>query len=131
MKKFKKIKYKVQKMARRKRYSKKRSFKSGSSISPMKTLVTGGIYGAGRETISGLIQPLTSMMPFGDYNDEITLGVAGYFASKGTFGNNAWVKEMGRTVLAVESYRAGANAMGGASLKSSSSGVGTSYQGWQ
>lgn len=60
-------------------------------------------YGLVRTPIANAITPVTNKLPFGEYNDEIALGVIAFFVAKqkGIFG------QIGSKVLDIEGYRAG------------------------
>jgi len=109
-------------MARRKaarRFGKKGSFRgfsrrsssrsSGSSNSELMTIgIAAAAYGVGRPYLENLVQPVTSKIPiFGDYVDEVALGALGYFAAKGKFGSNKWIKAAGKAMFIVEATRVG------------------------
>jgi hypothetical protein len=85
---------------------KSRGFKSSSSSTPMKKMLFGVMYGAGRSYASQLITPITSRIPFlGNYADEAGMLALSYFAAKGTFG--ATFKEVGTAGLYIESALVG------------------------
>lgn len=71
------------------------------------TILLSGLYGAAREKLDSLAAPITEKIPLGAYSSEAVLGVAGYFAAKGKFGNNKMIKEFGKSALVVESARVG------------------------
>ena len=78
-------------------YSRAKSFfrsKGGKSEGIMPVLVTGALYGASRDTIANMATPITNMLPFGQYNDEVTFGIIGWYLAKHTGG---YKKALGRT----------------------------------
>lgn len=92
----------------RKRFSRrafKRYARSGMNTgTTMGSLLLPFLYGAVRPTIANAVQPLTSKLPFGNYADEVGMGLLGFVASK--WGSGA-VKNAGKTMLQIESYRVG------------------------
>lgn len=106
-------------MAKRRRMGRKGSFRGFSrrssrrSGSSSENLVMTGIaaaaYGAMRPKVEQWIQPITSKLPIGgEYVDELALGAAGYFAAKGKFGSNKYLKSAGKAVFMIECARLGA-----------------------
>jgi len=90
---------------------KARSYRrSHGGMNPTKLILGGAIYGAGRQSLVNLAQPLTSMLPMGQYADELVLGTAGYFMAKKGRGI---FKDAGMAMLAVESASLGAQLAGG------------------
>ena len=80
----------------------RRGRNSSGSTNPMMDLVLPSMaYGAVRGTVKAYAQPLTDKLPFGDNNDEIALGVAGYFLYK--HAGNKFLKNMGKSMLIIES----------------------------
>jgi len=109
------------KASRTRRYSgffKRKRTASRSSGGLMPMLVAGALYGVGRETVVNMASPVTNMLPFGEYNDEALMATAGYFAHKGTFGKNKYIRAMGTFTMAAEAARI-ASGFSGGSMKSS------------
>jgi len=103
--------FKKARKARRGFFAKKtRSKSSNSGTNILAVAGMAAAYGFGRPYIEKAIQPLSSKLPFGGYEDEILLGVAGYFAAKGKFGNNKMIKNAGMAVLIIEAARVGSGA---------------------
>lgn len=94
--------------------------KSGSNANLMTIAMTSAAYGFGRPYLEKAIAPITSKIPLGGYADEVVLGVAGYFAAKGKFGNNKLIKSLGTSVLVIEAARIGSS-VGTSAIGSSSS----------
>jgi len=94
-----------------KRASRSRS-SSKSSGNIMNLMLTGALYGAVRPYIAQAVSPLTSKIPVvGNYADEAGMGVIGYFAAKGTFGNQ--FKEVGKAALIIEAAQIGSDVVTG------------------
>ena len=81
--------------------SRSRGNSSGSANPLMDIVLPAAAYGAVRGTIKAYAQPLTDKLPFGENNDEVALGVAGYFLYKKA--GNKFLKNMGRSMLTIES----------------------------
>lgn len=93
-----------------KRASRRRSSSSNSNV--MNLMLTGALYGAVRPYIAQAVSPLTSKIPVvGNYADEAGMGVIGYFAAKGTFGNQ--FKEVGKAALIIEAAQIGSDVVTG------------------
>lgn len=86
--------------------------KSGSSggVSLMNHVALPMAYGATRQYVVQLAQPVTSMVPFGNYADELVLGVGGYLLAKKSTGT---LREVGKAVLMIESASLGSQLMAG------------------
>lgn len=95
----------------------RRSGKSG--VSPIKVILPAALYGAGRQYLVNLAQPLTSKIPLGAYADEAVLGVAGYFLAKKGKG---FLKNVGISMLTIEAASLGSGLVGGMGGGSSGSG---------
>jgi len=85
---------------------------SSSNNTKLFPVILGGMgYGAGREYVSQLIEPITSKIPIlGNLADELGMGVLSYYMAKGKIpiiGKNKIVKEIGRAGLYIESARTG------------------------
>jgi ABC-type thiamin/hydroxymethylpyrimidine transport system permease subunit len=91
---------------RAKRYARSKS----SSISPMKAVLFGGLYGAVRTQAHNMAAPLTNMIPLGQYSDEAAFGVLGYIMAK---QGNSLIKNAGMAILTIESASLGQQALGG------------------
>lgn len=61
-------------------------------------------YGAGRSWLSGMLAPVTSKIPAGNYADELAMGTIGWFAAKKGRG---MVKQIGMAMLTVEAASVG------------------------
>ena len=70
----------------------------------MKLIIPAAVYGAGRQYLSGLAQPLTSKIPLGEYADEAVFGVAGYLLAKKGKG---MIRDIGKAMLIVEAASIG------------------------
>ena len=83
-------------------------------------------YGSVRQPLMGLLSPVVSMLPFGQYNDEAVGGLLGFAAAKGWLGNNKYIKAAGQDIMIVETYRLGAqmNLLGGMTGSGTSTGSG-------
>lgn len=68
------------------------------------------IYGAGRGFLSGLVAPLTNMIPGGFITDEIAMGIANYFIAKNTSG---LIKRAALKGLAIENSNFASSLVGG------------------
>jgi len=71
------------------------------TVSPMKKMIGGALYGAARGTVSTFISPVTSKIPFGQFADEVGMLGISYYASKGKFGSQ--LKDVGTAGLYIES----------------------------
>jgi len=70
----------------------KRSRSRSSNSSSGLIQIDAMLYGAGRNIVSNLISPVTSMIPMGQYADEIGMGILNYYVAKkmgGMLGNVA------------------------------------------
>ena len=86
-----------------------RSRGSGNSSNPLMIILPAMVYGAGRQYLSNMAQPLTSKIPLGNYADEALFGLAGYFMAKKGKGI---VKNIGTSMLIVESASLGNQLLG-------------------
>jgi hypothetical protein len=82
----------------------------GGNTSPLKVILPALAYGAGRQYLSNIAQPLTSKIPLGNYADEILFGVGGYFLAKKGRG---MLKNVGMAMLTVEAASIGHQVVGG------------------
>lgn len=107
-----------------KRKSHRRSSSGSSSNLLMSVVVPAFAYGGVRETAKGFISPVSNMLPFGQNNDEVVMGVTGWALHKYTSG---FTKDLGRTMLTVECASLGHNIINpmlqGTSVQASNSGV--------
>ena len=62
------------------------------------------IYGAGRQYVSNLITPLTSMIPLGAVSDELGMGIVNYMLAKNMKG---MIKKVAMKGLIIENARIG------------------------
>jgi hypothetical protein len=86
----------------------RRARSSGSSENLMLVGGAAALYGASRPYIEQAIAPFTSKIPIvGQYADEAVLGAAGFFAAKGKFGSNKYLKAAGKAVFIIECARVG------------------------
>lgn len=106
-------------MPRRKHRRSKGMFGSKGTGSIVPVIVSGAVYGAVRPTAATWISPITNMLPFGSFNDEITLGVLGYFIAKKM--KNPYVRDFGKAMLYVEAASIGSQVSGGMTQTSSAS----------
>lgn len=86
--------------------SRRYSSSSSSGNILMSVVVPAFAYGGVRETAKGFVSPVSNMLPFGQNNDEIVMGVAGWALHKYTSG---FTKDLGRTILTVECASLGHN----------------------
>jgi hypothetical protein len=86
------------------------------TVSPMKKMIGGALYGAARGTISTFIAPVTSKIPFGQFADELGMLGLSYYAAKGKLGSQ--FKEIGTAGLYIESAVLG-NALARGGLQTS------------
>lgn len=101
----------------------KRASKSGSSENLMVLGLAAGAYGFARPYVEQWIAPVTSKIPIGgQYVDELALGTLGYFAARGKFGSNKYMKAAGKAVFMIEAARIGS---GAGSMMGSGSGNGS------
>ena len=89
-----------------KRKSSRRSSGSSSGNMLMTVVAPAFVYGGVRETAKGFVSPVSSMLPFGNNNDEVVMGVAGWALHKYTSG---FTKDLGRAMLTVEVASLGHN----------------------
>lgn len=90
-----------------KRRSSRRHSSGGSSSNLLMTVALPAFaYGAVRNTAKGYISPISNFLPFGDNNDEVVMGVAGWALHKYTTG---FTRDLGRTMLTVEIASLGHN----------------------
>jgi hypothetical protein len=83
--------------------------RSTNMSSPMGTILPAFVYGAARPALSSLVSPLTSKIPFGNYADELVLGLGGYFMAKKGSG---MIRDAGKAILTVEAASLGAQTVG-------------------
>lgn len=76
----------------------------------MKVILPAALYGAGRQYLVNLAQPVTSMIPMGEYADEAVLGIAGYLLAKKGRG---FLKNIGVSMLTIEAASLGSGLIGG------------------
>ena len=74
-------------------------------------------YGAERQYVSNLIQPVTSMIPLGAYAYEVGMGLVDWLIAKNVKG---FIGDLARKGLVVENAHIGMQIMGGVGLSSSS-----------
>lgn len=111
-------------MAKRKR-SRRSGRSSFTSGLPMKEALYSAGYGFVRRDIVGVAAPVISMVPAGDYSDNVTLGLGAYVLSR--FISNGMVRDACKTIIVNEAFLAGAKARAGASLSvTQTAGVSTS-----
>jgi hypothetical protein len=100
------------------------SSRSGG-LNPLNLIIAGGAYGALRNTLSGIIAPVTNMLPLGQYSDEAIFGALGYFLAKKQKG---MLKSLGYSMLSVEAAAVGSNLSSGIGTNTTDSNSGMS--GW-
>ena len=87
------------------------------------------IYGAARQKLSDLAQPITNAIPLGNVADELVLGVGGYYLAKKS--SMPLLKSIGRAAMTIEAARIGeavaTGALGG--MSTASSGSSSNYYG--
>lgn len=86
------------------------------TVSPMKKMIGGALYGAARGTVSTFITPVTSKLPLGQFADEVGMLGLSYYAAKGKLGSQ--FKEIGTAGLYIESAVLG-NALARGGLQAS------------
>jgi hypothetical protein len=92
-----------------------------ASVSPMKVILAGGLYGAGRSYLVNLAAPITGMLGVaGGFADELVLGAAGYYLAKKGKG---MLKNVGLAMLYTESFSAGSQLIGGSMSGGSNGGA--------
>jgi hypothetical protein len=99
---------------------KSRHSRSSGRSNVMSVLLPAVIYGAGRQYLVNLAQPLTSKIPLGAYADEVVLGGAGYLLAKKGRG---MLKNVGLAMLTIEAASLGSGLIGGGLGGSSSGGA--------
>jgi hypothetical protein len=91
--------------------------KSSGAGSTLEAALVGGVYGAARPYVASIASPVISMIPAGQYSDEIAIGglavVAGMFLPK--------FKKYTNKIVTVESSRIGELLSGGVSKSSTGS----------
>ena len=99
-------KHRKTKMAKKRRVVKRRAKRSFTSkaLKPTGILAAGGIYGAARAKLSGLIAPYTNKIPLGNISDEAAMFAISYLVNKKGKGI---VKQVGLMGMAVEAARLG------------------------
>lgn len=105
MARFKKMRRYTRKAAK----AYKRYGRSKGSTNVFTIMAAGAVYGVARPMIEKYIPASVSGFA-GGYGDELLLGTAGYMAAKGKLSNNAFIKDLGKAVLVIESARV-ANAL--------------------
>lgn len=96
----------------------RRSRSSSSGLSPLKIVLPAAAYGAARQYLSNLIAPVTSMIPLGNYADEVVLGGLGWYAA--TKGKGI-IKQVGTAMLIVEAASIGHQLIGSTGMASTTS----------
>jgi hypothetical protein len=84
--------------------AKKYYSKHKSGISPLKCVLFGAGYGAIRDVTHKATSGITSMIPLGQYSDEVAYGALGYFMAR---SGNSMIKNAGLAILTVESASIG------------------------
>lgn len=96
--------------------------KQGSGVTqPLMLTAAGFGYGMIRSWLSEKISPITAKVPFGQYADNVILGVGGYYLGK-KFGGK-YGKTLGTVMLITEAVLAGAETKGFTASGSSGSGL--------
>lgn len=96
-----------------------------ASSNPTAVIIPAMAYGALRAKMAQLIAPVTDKIPFGNYADELGMGLVSYFAAKKGIGI---VKKLGIAGLTIESAQVGQQLMaGGFNLGNSSQTATTIY----
>lgn len=108
------------KVARRARGFARKAYRAASSPKegPLTAIGYGFGYGALRKYAASGMSPVTNYLPFGQFNDEAGLAIAGFAAAKWGKG---MVRQAGLTALKVEAASVGASITGGMTSSSSSS----------
>jgi hypothetical protein len=90
----------------RRGFSKAKKFysRNKASFKPLNAVLYGAAYGAVRNAAHTMAQPITNMIPLGQYSDEALFGVVGYFMAK---NGNSMVKNAGYAILTVEAASLG------------------------
>lgn len=83
--------------------------RSTDMSNPVGIVLPAFAYGAARPMLSDWASPLTSKLPFGNFADEIVLGLAGYFMAK---KGNGIIKNAGKAILTVEAASLGNQVVG-------------------
>ena len=90
--------------------------KASRSSSLMNLVLGAGLYGLGREYVSGLISPITNALPLGQYTDEVAMLITSYGLSKGKIpllNKIKILREAGKAGIAIESSNIGRMLMAG------------------
>jgi len=110
---------KFRRIARRASGFARRAYRGASKTQP--SLMTAALYGAGygaaRPLLANLVSPVSSMIPMGQYRDELALGLLGFAAAKWGSG---MIRNAGRTALIVESASAASQLTSGMTTQSAS-----------
>ena len=86
-----------------KRKSSRRRSK-GTGVKPFQIEAIG--YGVLRKTMSGLLTPVSNMLPLGAFSDEVSIGLVDYFVAKNTSG---MIKNVALAGLTFENVMIGAD----------------------
>ena len=97
MARFKRMRRAGRRAFRAMRRGAKKSYSSGGVMSD---LTAGALYGVARSPIAQAITPLTSKLPFGQYNDEVGMIGVSFLAKQ--FGPKGLAKNAGRAGLIIE-----------------------------
>lgn len=112
------------KMAKKRRSVRRRS----TGLKPMQVFVGGGMYGAVRRYLDGLVKPITARVPLGSIADEAALFGLGYLAHKNM--RDKTIKQVAMAGMAVEAARIGEAISDGSAFamsNGSSGGAGVSF----
>lgn len=94
----------------------------------MQVFVGGGMYGAVRRYLDGLVKPITARVPLGSIADEAALFGLGYLAHKNM--RDKTIKQVAMAGMAVEAARIGEAISDGSAFamsNGSSGGAGVSF----
>lgn len=99
------VKRKRARSSRSSYFAPRRVRRSGTRANTLKnTILAAAIYGAGREKVAVMAEPITSKLPLGTYSDEALMLVGSYLLAKNTSG---LIHEIGRSGMIIEAARVG------------------------
>lgn len=88
-----------------------RSKNKAGVYNPQKAIAGGFMYGLARPKVAELLRPITSKIPFGQYADELGMGILNYYIAKGKVPMIP--KNVGIAGLAIESFVVGQDVVTG------------------
>lgn len=103
---------------------KRKGYRQGKSLNPMKIAIGAAIYGAVRQKASNALAPITAKVPLGSIADEVVLGGLSYLGAKKLKGI---AKDVCIAGMTIEAARIGEALISGAILSSSSTSSGNIF----